>query len=231
MPLLIRGPGVPEGVTVDDLAINADLAPTILDAGGRDARPDRGRPVAAPGRRPSGRASTAASCCSRRAAPTTSDDDGRRAAPSPPCAPAATSTSTTRPASSSSTTSQPTRTSSRTRSQPRLRRGRGGARGAARRRCAAAPATSCRRSPDLKLKLPHSQREDGRSCRQAQRLPGPGARRGRHAGAGRASGSGPKAAGHDTAGPLRKQIRPRLLRAKRRPQIRATADAPRRPQC
>jgi arylsulfatase A-like enzyme len=31
VPLEIRGPGIPAGVTVDDLAINADLAPTILD--------------------------------------------------------------------------------------------------------------------------------------------------------------------------------------------------------
>ena len=38
VPLVIRGPGVPAGVTVDDLAINADLAPTILDAAGRDRR-------------------------------------------------------------------------------------------------------------------------------------------------------------------------------------------------
>ena len=32
MPLLMRGPGIPRGVNVDDLAINADLAPTIVDA-------------------------------------------------------------------------------------------------------------------------------------------------------------------------------------------------------
>ena len=32
VPLEMRGPGVPKDVTVDDLAINADLAPTILDA-------------------------------------------------------------------------------------------------------------------------------------------------------------------------------------------------------
>jgi N-acetylglucosamine-6-sulfatase len=36
VPLLIRGPGVPQGVTVGDLAINADLAPTILDAANAD---------------------------------------------------------------------------------------------------------------------------------------------------------------------------------------------------
>ena len=34
VPLVIRGPGVPAGVTVDNLAINADLAATILDATG-----------------------------------------------------------------------------------------------------------------------------------------------------------------------------------------------------
>ena len=31
MPLLMRGPGIPAGVTIPDLAINADLAPTIVD--------------------------------------------------------------------------------------------------------------------------------------------------------------------------------------------------------
>ena len=31
MPLEMRGPGIPQGVNVDDLAINADLAPTIVD--------------------------------------------------------------------------------------------------------------------------------------------------------------------------------------------------------
>ena len=32
VPLLMRGPGIPKGVTVDDISVNADLAPTILDA-------------------------------------------------------------------------------------------------------------------------------------------------------------------------------------------------------
>ena len=31
VPLVMRGPGIPQGVTVRDLAINADLAPTIAD--------------------------------------------------------------------------------------------------------------------------------------------------------------------------------------------------------
>jgi N-acetylglucosamine-6-sulfatase len=37
VPLLIRGPGIPANVTVQDLAVNADLAPTILDAAGAAA--------------------------------------------------------------------------------------------------------------------------------------------------------------------------------------------------
>jgi N-acetylglucosamine-6-sulfatase len=32
VPLEMRGPGIPRGVTIDPLAINADLAPTIVDA-------------------------------------------------------------------------------------------------------------------------------------------------------------------------------------------------------
>jgi arylsulfatase A-like enzyme len=36
VPLLMRGPGIPRGVSVDDLAINADLAPTILDVANAD---------------------------------------------------------------------------------------------------------------------------------------------------------------------------------------------------
>ena len=31
MPLEMRGPGIPQGVTIDRLVINADLAPTIVD--------------------------------------------------------------------------------------------------------------------------------------------------------------------------------------------------------
>jgi N-acetylglucosamine-6-sulfatase len=37
VPLLIRGPGIPANVNVADLAVNADLAPTILDAAGATA--------------------------------------------------------------------------------------------------------------------------------------------------------------------------------------------------
>ena len=37
VPLLIRGPGIDKGVEVDDLAVNADLAPTILDVASAEA--------------------------------------------------------------------------------------------------------------------------------------------------------------------------------------------------
>jgi N-acetylglucosamine-6-sulfatase len=37
VPLIMRGPGVPAGVTVHDLSINADLAPTILELTGSPA--------------------------------------------------------------------------------------------------------------------------------------------------------------------------------------------------
>lgn len=44
VPLLIRGPGVPKGVEVEEMAINADLSPTILDAAGAKATlPQDGR--------------------------------------------------------------------------------------------------------------------------------------------------------------------------------------------
>jgi N-acetylglucosamine-6-sulfatase len=44
VPLLIRGPGIPAGVTVSDLAANVDLAPTILELAGAKARlPQDGR--------------------------------------------------------------------------------------------------------------------------------------------------------------------------------------------
>ena len=44
VPLLIRGPGVPKGVEVEEMAINADLSPTLLDAAGTKATlPQDGR--------------------------------------------------------------------------------------------------------------------------------------------------------------------------------------------
>ena len=53
VPLLMRGPGIPQGVKVRDLVTNADLAPTIVSATG--ARADRvmnGRPILSDARHP-----------------------------------------------------------------------------------------------------------------------------------------------------------------------------------
>jgi arylsulfatase A-like enzyme len=36
VPLLMRGPGIPQGVTIPDLVINADLAPTLVDLANAD---------------------------------------------------------------------------------------------------------------------------------------------------------------------------------------------------
>ena len=47
VPLLMRGPGVPKGVEVEDMAINADLSPTILDAAERQGHAAPGRALAA----------------------------------------------------------------------------------------------------------------------------------------------------------------------------------------
>jgi arylsulfatase A-like enzyme len=47
VPLLVRGPGIPGGVSLDHLALNIDLAPTITDlAGAAPGRPMDGRSLA-----------------------------------------------------------------------------------------------------------------------------------------------------------------------------------------
>jgi arylsulfatase A-like enzyme len=53
VPLVMRGPGIPEDVKVRDLTINADLAPTIVDAAHANAdRVMNGRPILADTRQP-----------------------------------------------------------------------------------------------------------------------------------------------------------------------------------
>ena len=114
VPLLIRGPGIPAGVTVDDLGVNADLAPTILDAAGaRPGRVEDGEsliPFAEHPARLHGRELLIEQFGQLR--PT------RRASPGGTFAAVRTSrykyVEIRRPARSSSTTSRPTRTSSRT---------------------------------------------------------------------------------------------------------------------
>ena len=46
VPLIMRGPGVPEGAARGQLVTNADLAPTILDAAGARPGKDPGRALA-----------------------------------------------------------------------------------------------------------------------------------------------------------------------------------------
>ena len=84
---------------------------------------------------------------------------------------------------------------------------------------------SCRQKPILKLKLPRSQRENGRSCRSAK---GFRARvRGADAGAltevtfrvgSKRSGAS------DRSGPFKKTLRPELLRRSSKPEVRAIAE-------
>ena len=54
VPLEMRGPGIPPGVTVGDLSINADLAPTILDVDGSERRRRHGWALADPVRATAG---------------------------------------------------------------------------------------------------------------------------------------------------------------------------------
>ena len=63
VPLMMRGPGIPKGVTVDDISVNADLAADDRSTPPRrEPRVAAGRPIAsaASPRIPS--ATTAASC-------------------------------------------------------------------------------------------------------------------------------------------------------------------------
>ena len=104
VPLVMRGPGIASGMTIDDSVSNADLAPTILDAG--DAQPDSRRMDSRCFRwRPARTAATTGTSSSKAR-------NTRRFTTT------ATSTSNTPPAktraSSSCTTWHPTRTSCRT---------------------------------------------------------------------------------------------------------------------
>jgi hypothetical protein len=83
---------------------------------------------------------------------------------------------------------------------------------------------SCKRKPDLRLKLPRSVRHNGHSCRPPKdflaRIRGQGTGgldtvRFQVAG---------KAAGHDDSGPFKKELPPSLLRQKNRPKIQATGE-------
>ena len=223
VPLVMRGPGVREGVSVGDLAINADLAPTILDAAG-----------ATPGRTVDGRSLLpftehplrfhGRELLIQQGDGVDADDEvitggrydairtsrylyvinatGERELYDLEKDPGELQNQVTNPAYDGAEAALARRL-------------------AALRDCAGA---SCRAKPSLKLKLPRSVRERGHSCREARdflaRVRGGD------------SGDlvevkfsvGSRAAGHDRSGPFKKEIRPRLLRGKRRPEINAVAE-------
>ena len=217
VPLVIRGPGMPAG------------------RDGRRARrstpTSRRRSSTPPARRRAG-SRTAARCCrspptrSARARPRAADRAEhsrrrrrrRRAAErrtSPRAHRALHLRPATRPASSSSTTSTPTPYQLQNQiANPAYDRGRGGAGVAARRTLRSCAGEGCRTKPDLKLKLPRSRREHGRSCRRPKdfvaRVRGSASPRlARASFAVGAAGRRPR-----RGGPFKKRIRPRLLRDK-----------------
>ncbi len=224
VPLVIRGPGVPAGVTVDDLAINADLAPTIVEAAGATAgRVPDGRsllPFAEHPDRFHGR-----ELLLEKGDVVDDDDDDA------PQSGTFAAIHTGRyvyvenltgelelydleldPYQLDNQVNNPAYDAVEADLASRL---------ASLRSCAG---ESCRTKPDLRLKLPKSKRENGRSCRNPRDFIA------RIRGAGAADlvlvsfGVGTAEAGEAKAGPFKKEILPRLLRAKNRPEIRVTAE-------
>jgi arylsulfatase A-like enzyme len=223
VPLVIRGPGVPQGATVDDLSINADLAPTILDAAGATpGLPEDGRsllPFADHPDRFHGRElliekgnileddDEGAIQSGEFAAVRTSryiyveDATGEKELYDLAGDPYELSNQIANPAYAPVVGALATRLASL-------------------RGCAG---ETCMRKPSLKLKLPRSVRQDGRSCRPARDF----IARIRGAGASDLdivsfTVAGRKA-GHDDAGPFKKTLRPGLLRRKHRPTVSALA--------
>ncbi len=222
VPLVIRGPGVPEGASVDDLAINADLAPTIVDAAGATARLTMdGRsllPFAAHPSRLHGRALLL--------------EQGNQADPEDEVQGTAYSAVRTArykyvenrsgevelydlesdPFELQNQVANPAYDEVESAMAARL---------AALRNCSG---DSCRATPALTLKLAPPTHQGGASCREPKDL----LVRVRGSDAGKLTEVvfrvGSKLSGRDHSGPFRKEIRPRLLRDKRKPEIRAIAD-------
>jgi arylsulfatase A-like enzyme len=224
VPLVLRGPGVPGGVTVSDLSINADLPPTILDAADANAGLTQdGRsllPFAAHPERLHGR-----ELLIEKGNILDADEEG--AIQSGEFAAIRTSryiyveNATGEkelydlagdPYELTNQIANPSYAPAANALAERL---------ASLRSCAG---ESCRRKPALNLKLPRSVRENGRSCRPARdfvaRIRGQGSRdldkvSFRVAG---------EQAGHDDSGPFKKRLKAGLLRRQRRPEIQATAE-------
>ena len=168
MPLLIRGPGIPEGVAVSDISSNADLAPTILDAADAAGGARRRRALAAAVRRaPAAPARPRAADRAAGGAATTTTA-ARTGSSTTRFGTTATPTSRTRAARSSSTTCEAIPTSSSTSTcNPAYAEVEAALAGrlAALESCAG---PSCRTKPSLKLRLKRARRENGRSCHDAK---------------------------------------------------------------
>jgi len=221
VPLLMRGPGIPKDVSVDELAINADLAPTILDATG--AEPGvavDGRSllsVAEHPRRLRGRELLIEQMAGD------DDEDANGVFYS-----ALRNSNYTYVSNASGETelydldadpfqldnevANPAYDAAEAALAARLARLR------------ACAALTCRSKPALKLNLPGAKRRDGRSCRRAGQF----VARVRGAAAGRLVFArfevGGRASGSDQAAPFRKRLTPRLLRRKPRPEIQVFAE-------
>lgn len=222
VPMLIRGPGVAEGKTVTDLSANADIAPTVLDAAGataglavdgRSLLPSAKHPERLRGRELLVEQYTSA------------DDEGGipgvvySAVRNARYAYVENGTGEVElydmeldPFQLTNVAGNPVYAAARAALAARL---------ASLRTCTG---PGCRQKPSLKLKLPRSQRENGRSCRSAKdflaRVRGPDSATLTEV----TFRVGAKLDSSDRAGPFTKILRPKLLRRGRKPEIRAIAE-------
>jgi N-acetylglucosamine-6-sulfatase len=222
VPMLLRGPGVPKGVTVPEPVINADISPTALEAAGADAgRAQDGRSLLDLAEHPErrhGRELLIEQFTGD------DDEDGQ-----PGIAYAAIRTARFKyvengtgeielydleadPYELQNLAADPAFDDVEAALAGRL---------AKLRSCVG---KSCRAKPALGLKLPRSVVEDGRSCREAADFVAKV-----RGGAAKSVVEvtfrvGSKLAGRDDARPLKERIRPGLLRDKRKPEIRAIAE-------
>jgi len=222
VPLEMRGPGVPKGVQVDDLAVNADLAPTILDAAGAQAgRVEDGESLLPFAEHPERRHGRELLIEQFGSSP---DEEGQAGITY-----AAVRTSQFKyvangtgeielydlrndPYEVANVAGDPAYAETQAALAARLEALRG---------CSG---QSCLTKPSLKLGLPRSVRENGRSCRPA------GGFVAKVRGAGTASVArvtfrvGSKRSDRATEKPLDGRLKARLLRKKRRPEVRAIAE-------
>ena len=225
VPLVVRGPEVPADVTVADTSINADLAPTILDAArATPGLPEDGRsllPFAEHPDRLHGR-----ELLIEKGDVVDDDDDG--APQSGTFAAVHTNRYVyvenvsgevelydldTDPYEVQNQAANPAYDAVEAALATRL---------ASLRSCAG---ETCRTKPALEMKLPrHIEIENGHSCRDPRRVVIKVKGAGKRGVVITRFAVGSKRLGHDTSAPFEKRIRPRLLRDRRRPTIRASAE-------